>query len=124
MHHEELKVEAVAAGMAAEDVADFLDKWGDTVLRLAIDALRNGLSKDFVVEVLKVLGPLFLELINNTIKTDRLVMGSPEKAVTESHYMGNSMLPNFVEKLLTNLINMYGQEIVKKIVDKLSTCKE
>lgn len=55
-----LRASAMRFGLSLADVSAVLTKWGPPVLKLLIEGLRQGLTFNFMKEVLDTLGPLFL----------------------------------------------------------------
>jgi hypothetical protein len=54
-------ISAANAGLDLATVAEIIAKWGPDVLQLIIDGLRYGLTKDFLLQILEVLGKNFLK---------------------------------------------------------------
>jgi hypothetical protein len=122
MAHEDLVASSVAAGFEEGWVKVVLDKFGPDGLKLAQDAMQHGLSKEFVVECLEVLGKDVLDLAVQFAKY-KLQVGADPLLEAEVGGVQNLFLQLILQQLikaLPALVEKFGPQLGQMLTDLLS----
>lgn len=129
-----LCVSAQSFGFSAEDVDAVRAQHGDEVLSLMTEAARSGFSIGFVMDILKRFGPAVLQFLYELWNEQVMAAGvaaqsSGEAIVLEGPLVQgvqegivNMLLNKLLEQLpnlLPVLLEKYGDQVLKLIVDTL-----
>lgn len=124
MSTEELKASANNFGFDASWIADILQKYGDDILPLVIEAARNGLSIYLIAETLQKFGPKVLDFLVSLLNAHNMnrKMGSAPGSFIEDvnstvDVVIEKYLPMIIEKYLPIIIGKYGPQLVQLIVE-------
>jgi len=121
--------QSIALGMAPSDVADVIGRYGPEVLSVLNEALKNGLSLSFVLELLRLFGPIFIDFVISffmqkknlgMVETD--AKSELEALLTGNTYEGlpDALVKTLFTKLLPYVVEKYGPEIVLAIINAIS----
>lgn len=105
-------------GFDAGSVEDLINRYGESVLAVVLEALRHGLTKDLVIEILTRLGPLVLELMVNFLN-QRNSVSAGSMVVSEEVMLDNSIVEVLLQKLLPKIIDKYGDKLVEILVEAI-----
>lgn len=121
MQMEDMKASAANFGFDAQWIADVIQKWGNDVLALVVEAARNGFSKDLIIEVLQKFGPLLLELMVDIINKFSMRKAAVGEVVVgeEVSLFDASILEVVVQKYLPMIMEKYGEKIIQMLIDWL-----
>lgn len=120
-------------GLSQEFIAEVLSKYGPEVLSVCIEGLKNGFSVGFVIELVRLFGPVVLDFILSLFKKSNKTM-----QMAEAHGMGASdqsladflndknaenfapiLMKLLVEKLIPYVIKNYGDQIVHALLEAM-----
>lgn len=116
---DEMRLSASNFGFDMNWVADVLEKFGQDVLSLAIEAARHGLSATLVIEMIDKLGKGVVEFIVDILNNKSMVgMANPmEGEIVNGPVLegvDSSVLNVIIEKWLPLIINNYLPLILEK----------
>ena len=125
----DMKMSAVELGFAPDWVADFLEKYGDDLLGVVIEAVRNGVSVATVMEVVEKFGPVVLQFLTDLLNRFR-IFGVADSQVVDGPVVEGvnaalvetvleRFLPLILERYLPVLLEKYGDKIVQFIADAI-----
>jgi len=130
MLHEELKSSAVGFGFDAGWISELLEKWGQDVLAIVIEAARNGLSVVLIVEIMNKLGPAILELIVELLNRNKMtgfgvtsegeLIPGPVIEGIDGPFIDmiiEKYLPVIIEKYLPLIFEKYGTQLIQFIIE-------
>ncbi len=129
----ELKGAAENFGLSPEFIAECLNKYGPEVLSVCIEGLKNGFSVGFVIELVRLFGPVVLDFILSLFRTSNKSMnlaaarGMAPSDQTLADFLNDKNAANFgpilmqllVEKIIPYIIKNYGEQITKALVEAL-----
>lgn len=129
----EMKSSAANFGFDAAWIADVLEKWGDDVLALVIEAARNGLSVAWIVEIVDKFGPTLLEFVVSLLNRWKMAAAPMGFAAGEAVVVPGPVvegvnaafidmivekyLPLIIEKYLPIIMEKYGPQLIQFLVD-------
>ena len=135
-----LSTEVQQMGMAPTEVADLLSRYGPEVLSVVVQALKNGFSMPFVLELLRLFGPLALDFAISLFtakksfsaqseandpfgELNKILQNDPEvNKVLEGSQLGAltpQLVSVLVEKLLPYLVKKYGPQLLAAIIQAI-----
>lgn len=134
----ELSSVAENFGLSPEFIAECLNKYGPEVLSVCIEGLKNGFSVGFVIELVRLFGPVVLDFVLSLFKTSNKSMqlasaqGVAPTSESLADFLNEKDAANFgpilmklmVEKIIPYVIKNYGDQIVKALVDALQNAFE
>jgi hypothetical protein len=123
---------AETLGMAPADVAEVLSKYGPDVLTVVTTGLKNGFSVAFIMECVKLFGPMVLDALTSLYnKSKQLVIsqgfnGKVTDAVV-AEVISNKpvesippvILNILLEKLVPWALEKYGQQILSAMIEAI-----
>lgn len=129
----EIKGAAENFGLSPEFIAECLNKYGPEVLAVCIEGLKNGFSVGFVIELVRLFGPVVLDfvlsLFRNSNKSMHLsaAQGLAPSDQTLADFLNDKNAANFgpilmqllVEKIIPYIIKNYGEQITKALIESL-----
>lgn len=120
-HHaemvEDLKVGVAGFGVTADEIADLIGKYGDTVLGTVMEALRSGFSKAWVFEALVSFGPVLLSWVLSLFNRRKMAMGAGGLVVGEEVKMLEAgVFQDLLEKYLPMIVEKYGPQLIDLLV--------
>lgn len=132
--NEEMKLSAQNFGFDATWILDLATNYGDDVLALAIEAARNGISVQFIIEVLEKFGPVLLQLLVDLLNQRKMAMAmsaarmgvaaepvpGPIIEAVEGPFLDliiEKYLPVMVEKYLPVIMEKYGTQLIQMIIE-------
>lgn len=122
----QLKAKAVKLGLAEVEAESLLNDHGSKVFELVIEALTDGLSVNFIKEVLGLLGPFSLGMALGQLKANKLhaKFGGPVVSpILEGEQVFDSaltdVLVDLVIKMLPDLLKQFGPVILEAVVNAL-----
>jgi hypothetical protein len=120
---ETLKASAMGFGFDFDWVSGLISKWGDNILSVVVEAVRGGFTKDVVVNIVEKVGPFALELLVNLMNKMKFhhAAAAPGELVVgeEVRLFDASIIETLVQRYLPVLVEKYGDQIVKFVVDWL-----
>lgn len=123
---EVLKASATSLGLDSGQVADIITKWGPKVLATIVEALRGGLTVNFVMEVINTFGPTLLDFVVDFFNLKKMfsVGGTNVPGIIEGIEVNingevEKLDGNILLVLLSQLIDKFGPELVTKILPSL-----
>jgi hypothetical protein len=128
---EDVQLEAQSFGLPTEQAAEILTKYGPQVLSVIVAGLKNGLSLSFLMESLKLFGPLIVEFLTNLFaETKKEVDKEVSKGLIAQDTTVADLLSKggvdglppavaniLLEKLLPWALDKYGQQIIQAIME-------
>jgi len=135
-----LSTEVQQMGMAPAEVADLLSRYGPEVLSVVVQALKNGFSMPFVLELLRLFGPIALDFTISLFtakksfsaqseekdpfgELNKILQNDPEvNKVLEGSQIGAltpQLVSVLVEKLLPYLVKKYGPQLLAAIIQAI-----
>ena len=132
-----LSTEVQQMGMAPAEVADILSRYGPEILSVVVQALKNGFSMPFVLELLRLFGPIALDFTISLFtakkslsaqsetkdpfsELNKILQNDPEVSkVLEDSQIGAltpQLVSVLVEKLLPYLVKKYGPKLLAATV--------
>lgn len=129
----DVQLEAQSFGLSPEMAAEILGKYGPQVLTVIVAGLKSGLSLSFLLETLKLFGPMIVEFLS-TLFTEKKKQVDAEVAkglVAQDTTVADALakggvdgLPPAVanilmEKLLPWALDKYGQQIIQAIMEAI-----
>jgi hypothetical protein len=131
-------LEAQSVGMSPTDVAEIVAKYGPQVMSVVNSALKNGFSFPFVIECLKLFGPVVLDFIvslfkeKQEVKAQGLTDENPFSSIGNiiktdpeiSEVLGREniegltpqVISSIFEKILPLLIKKYGPALLEAVL--------
>lgn len=136
MNNEELKASAENFGFDPNWIAELLAKYGSDVVACVVEAVRQGFSKEFVVEVISKLGPPVLQLLILLLNQPKM-MRSAQADQTSGDLIPaigtdinilvvlvQQYLPNLLNTYMPIIVQQYGPEITQFIVNTIVSVLE
>lgn len=116
-HMEDLKASALGFGLDMAWIGEIIEKYGDDVLGLIVEALRTGFSRELVTEIITKFGPLILEFLVNLTNKQKMKAISGDVIVGEEvGILDISIIEMLIQKYLPLIIEKYGDHIVQFIL--------
>lgn len=129
----DIQLEAQSFGLPTDQAAEILTKYGPQVLSVIVAGLKNGLSLSFLMESLKLFGPLIVEFLSKLfVETKKQLDTEVSKGLVAQDTSvadvlskgGVEGLPPAVanilmEKLLPWALDKYGQQIIQAIMEAI-----
>ena len=128
----DIQLEAQSFGISVEQASEILTKYGPQVLSVIIAGLKGGLSLSFLMESLKLFGPMVVEFLSTLFveKKKQLEENAAQGLVAQDTSVANALkggvdsLPPAVttillEKLLPWALDRYGQQIIQAIMEAI-----
>lgn len=112
---EEVKLAMFDFGFSNEEVNDLVQNHGQDVLSILTNALRLGLTKQFVVETLTQVGPYLLQLILSVV-TKKQQLGIAD--ATENVVDG-VLVDSLIKRLLPGILEKYGDQLANLVVEAI-----
>jgi hypothetical protein len=118
-------------GMAPAEVAELLSKYGPDFLSVVTTGLKNGLSVSFVMECVKLFGPMVLDALTAIFNKSKenvsaQGLGGVNDAVIAEVIAGKPVesippviLNILLEKLVPWALEKYGQEVLGAIIEAI-----
>lgn len=117
-------------GFTTDELSSLIQEHGQEVLDLVVQAVKNGMSKDFVVSVLQLGGKVLLELLTtfSTVKTSVMAkkMSVSADAVVEGDLVNvlpvldnASVLVDVLKQLLPTILEKVGPTLVQELSPKI-----
>lgn len=121
----QLKADAVQMGMAPNDVAEIISKYGPDVMSVIVESLKSGFSVAFVLELFRLFGPIFLDFAISLFtekkkmgmtendeerELENLLKGSPVQGLPEE------LVKVLFTKLLPYVIKKYGPDMLAAVI--------
>ena len=113
------KTEMISAGFDPGHVADLIAQYGDSVVNLISDAIRNGFSRQFVIDTLVKFGPTVLQFLMSwfsNAKQKNLALGVAPTNVVEQTLLDASLIETFLQKMLPKLLDKYGEQLLDGLI--------
>ena len=123
---ETLKLSAQNFGFDTNWIAELISKYGADILALVVEAARNGFSIALVVEIMSKFGPDLLQFVLDLFNTKKMeavkfgeVFPPTDGSMPLPGGMMDSILINLVQKYLPIIMEKYGDQIMKMIIDAI-----
>lgn len=116
------KTDMVTAGFDPSYIADLIAQYGDDVVNLVVEALRNGFSKNFIIDTLMKFGPMVLQFLLSWFTKKQEAsksMGMAADAVVDAKVLDASLIETFLERLLPKLLDKYGEQLIDAFIGML-----
>lgn len=102
------------------DVGDLVSKYGAQILEVIYEALRLGLTKEFVQEVINKFGPMLLEIAIQFLNQKQMMASSPDVVGEEVSLNEFLTVQVIIEKFLPQILNKYGDKLLNLVVEMLA----
>lgn len=135
-----LSTEVTQAGMAPAEVGELLSRYGPEVLSVIVQALKNGFSMPFILELIRLFGPIALDFAISLFTAkkslsaqsetkdpfgdlNKILQNDPEVAkvleTSELQALTPQLVSVLVEKLLPYLVKKYGPQLLAAIIQAI-----
>lgn len=128
----DVQLEAQSFGLSTEQASEILIKYGPQVLSVIVAGLKGGLSLSFLMESLKLFGPMVVEFLSTLFieKKKELENNASKGLVAQDATVADALkggvdsLPPaataiLLEKLLPWALDKYGQQIIQAIMEAI-----
>lgn len=124
---ETLKESALAFGVSADVIANYLEKYGPKALSMVVEGLRYGLTLSFIMELMSVFGPAVLDLLLAVLGQSKMSSADGAETTCEIStscenmgFIGQGIITVLLVKYLPILLARYGPEVIGIVFDWLS----
>jgi hypothetical protein len=123
------KLSAVNLGFDPAWIQQIIGQYGEDVLAIVIEAARNGLSIQLVVEIFTKFGPAILQLLVDFLNKKKMqtqfageIVDGPVNVAVDSTLIDllvEKYLPVIIQKYLPMIMEQYGAQLVQIFIDVL-----
>lgn len=116
-----MKASATEFGFDPTWILQIIGEFGPDVVAIVVEAMRQGLSKDLVVEIITKLGPMILQIMIAVMNSKKMSFtpGDPQQANILAILI-QQFLPTIVEVYLPELWQRNKEHIIQMLVDAIT----